>query len=145
MEAEEMKSCTLGRRVRYVRRKSDARCFNPVEAEAVMTPCGCTAEDWVCAAGYSRKMEKGLCQPEGAPEYSEPPSNCTGNFTRYLGYTKAPGNVCEGGVEFVPTVEECPPPPPQPIVAEEVSEEGSRVVWLGVLGVLLCVVVQLAK
>ena len=49
----------------YLRRKRDARCFNPQNTEkiTVMEKCECTEEDWECDLGYFRKVEGGDCTP----------------------------------------------------------------------------------
>jgi hypothetical protein len=55
--------CLFGRKLKYIRRKRDAKCFNPedIEKPVAVEPCPCSDEDWECDYGYYRKIDGGQC------------------------------------------------------------------------------------
>lgn len=51
-----MEKCLFGTRIKYVRRKSDVKCFNSEEYDTIskVESCACTEEDYQCTFGYYR-------------------------------------------------------------------------------------------
>ena len=49
--------CLFGRKVKYVRRKRESKCFNPelYEKQFFIESCPCTDEDWECDMGFYRQ------------------------------------------------------------------------------------------
>lgn len=71
--------CIFGKRVKYVRRKRNANCFNeqedlPVEEES----CPCTKEDWECDVGFKRDANN-TCVPM---KVIKPPLSCRGTYVK---------------------------------------------------------------
>jgi len=118
-QASQRPSCVLGVRSSYVRRKPDRACktgatkLPPLDLRKD-TPCQCTAADWACDAGYHR-----AAYTADAPcelfEDSAPPNVtqlCINTFDEHVevtrGYTRIPGNRCNGGIDLSPMREMCP-------------------------------------
>lgn len=61
----EENKCLFGKKIKYSRRKRDAKCFNPeeLEKEVLMESCECTHEDWECDVGYHREIDGKECIP----------------------------------------------------------------------------------
>ena len=57
--------CIFGKRMKFLRRKRNAKCFNPedIERKTIEEKCACTQEDWECDLGYYRKIDGGECIP----------------------------------------------------------------------------------
>ncbi|KAM3138353.1 hypothetical protein pb186bvf_009629 [Paramecium bursaria] len=99
------KKCLFGQKMKYTRRKREAKCRNVVEEKkTIIEKCPCTEEDWECDIGYHRKIGGGPCTPmtKGSPD------NCTGHYLQTQGYRKIPGDECEGGVYLGYIEVECP-------------------------------------
>lgn len=106
--------CLLGRKVTYIRRKRDAKCFNGLQFEkrTWVQNCECTEDDYECDVGYRRVSPGEPCTPEHSNvipfELHTPPADCKGYYTISKGYRKVPGNSCVNGVRFDPIVIPCP-------------------------------------
>ncbi|WFD34625.1 vacuolar protein sorting/targeting protein PEP1 [Malassezia cuniculi] len=91
------KSCLLGRRQWYTRRRPDAQCIvgdKFHEPEAHEETCTCTRQDYECDIGFERSPT-GECVATGGERI--PPGACTHPGDTYLGssgYRKIPGNQC---------------------------------------------------
>lgn len=98
--------CLFGKRVKYVRRKREADCFNgeDYEKKNIIDFCACSEEDWECDFGFYRKAETNECIPISAEfehkmnNFTEP-ANCTDFYEVPSGYRKVPGDYCIGGVD----------------------------------------------
>lgn len=98
--------CVFGKKMRYVRRKRNADCFNgeDYEKKVIVDFCPCSEEDWECDYGFYRKMDTKECHPISAEfehkmnNFTEP-ENCTDFYEVPSGYRKIPGDFCVGGVE----------------------------------------------
>jgi len=57
--------CVFGRKIKYVRRKREAECFNPEEYDKKLfvDQCECTEEDWECDFGFYRSPVNDSCIP----------------------------------------------------------------------------------
>jgi hypothetical protein len=56
----------LGRKVKFIRRKREARCFNPKEfmEKKVLDACPCTEDDFECDYGFFKKnATQFVCEP----------------------------------------------------------------------------------
>ena len=109
--------CVMGKRVKYVRRKRNARCFNGEEFDKrqIVDFCECTEADWECDYGYYRPNSGSACVPmnkdfENSTSKLQqgPPENCTGFYEIPSGYRKITGDYCVGGVNRGPVRKPCP-------------------------------------
>jgi Sortilin, neurotensin receptor 3,/Sortilin, neurotensin receptor 3, C-terminal len=95
---KDSKTCLMGHKVEYVRRKRLAECFNGEEFERTkfIENCECTEEDFECDLGYYR--DYGECKK--MDNYDFPPQVCDQyNYIDVItGYRRVAGNTCEGGV-----------------------------------------------
>lgn len=57
--------CLFGRKMKYIRRKREATCFNQEEMDKkfYVDSCPCVNDDWECDFGFYRRMEGGPCIP----------------------------------------------------------------------------------
>jgi hypothetical protein len=109
--------CVMGKRVKYIRRKRNARCFNGEEFDKrqIVDFCECTEADWECDYGYYRPNSYSACIPinkdfENTTSKLQqgPPENCTGFYEIPSGYRKITGDYCVGGVNKGPVRKPCP-------------------------------------
>mmetsp|Transcript_21815 Transcript_21815/g.42918 ORF Transcript_21815/g.42918 Transcript_21815/m.42918 type:complete len:970 (+) Transcript_21815:328-3237(+) len=102
-------SCHLGREVNYLRRKSHAQCFTPLEFEAkrFVRNCECTERDFECDFGFRREVSHGPCvrDPGVSNETLGLPGICPkgGFYSISNGYRLVGGNTCVGGKDLGPT------------------------------------------
>lgn len=103
--------CLMGHQSTYIRRKRDARCWNPEQWDRWFSfeNCECTEEDWECDLGYERAKD-GTCVSQTNETISyDPPEECNGDFYYVTqGYRKVAGNTCAGGVNHEPIKLPCP-------------------------------------
>lgn len=98
--------CLFGKRMKYVRRKRNADCFNgeDYEKKSIVDFCPCSEEDWECDYGFYRKIDSNECVPISSEfehrinNFTEP-ENCTDFYEVPSGYRKIPGDFCIGGVD----------------------------------------------
>lgn len=88
--------CVYGHSEKFVRRKSDAKCFmhqNFEDLKPIETPCKCTSDDVECNYGFTPD-ENNECQPvmEILNEMCGDKKSITLSKQRI-----APGNLCQGG------------------------------------------------
>lgn len=102
----EEKKCLFGKRMKYVRRKRNAYCFNgeDYEKKNIVDFCPCVEEDWECDFGFYRKEGSKDCVPISSEfehklnNFTEP-ENCTDYYEVPSGYRKIPGDYCVGGID----------------------------------------------
>ena len=104
--SHDQSKCLFGKRVKYVRRKREADCFNgeDYEKKNIVDFCPCSEEDWECDFGFYRKIETNECLPISSEfehklnNFTEP-ENCTDFYEVPSGYRKVPGDYCIGGID----------------------------------------------
>ncbi|KAL4495635.1 hypothetical protein ABPG72_014104 [Tetrahymena utriculariae] len=120
--------CIFGRKVKYVRRKPDAKCFNAIttDQKTVIEECPCTQEDWECDFGFYRKENELECIPMNdhySPDnLAKPPADCSWSYIVSKGYRKIPGVFCQGGIDLSPEYKECPPKITVPRIEQETEQ-----------------------
>ena len=57
--------CLFGRKMKYLRRKREASCFNQEmdDKKYYVDTCACIEDDWECDYGYYRRIEGSPCVP----------------------------------------------------------------------------------
>lgn len=109
-------TCTLGKRLAYIRRKPYVLCSNPddLEMSRVKNYCFCTELDWECDAGYFRDTKSGNCALAGEtgqtakePEHKVP-EDCKDYYVVEMGYRKVADSACERGLDLTGQVFPCP-------------------------------------
>lgn len=92
------KSCLMGERKVFRRRRKDSKCFSAerLEKEVSSKTCACTYADYNCQEGYVR--EEGSLMCVGKVEGQKNPCKA-GVQILPSGYQKIAGNKCEGGVQ----------------------------------------------
>jgi len=108
-------SCLLGRRTKYVRRKREAKCDNPVDISSQVTivkNCSCTEQNYQCDYCFTRLNDQ--CQFDmsfcGTYDPKQPPAICKGTWFENKGYRRVPGDTCDpsAGVDHMPIERQCP-------------------------------------
>ncbi|KAF4663921.1 Sorl1p [Perkinsus chesapeaki] len=131
-------SCLLGRITNYVRRKSQAKCFNGEKFERPIfkNNCPCTFEDYHCALGFARILGESECKPVDADAVLTPEEmKCTSSGVYFAdAYRKVPGDTCEGG--FVPPQAQVPCPSFSPLSKGALLVVGLIVLVVVVLGAM---------
>ncbi len=94
--------CLMGHKVKYTRRKQDAKCYNPEEIERMedIEHCVCTEEDFECDYGFARTVQGGPCEKIQSDKIDDPtqqPANCDKFYTVTKGYRRVAGDTCRGG------------------------------------------------
>ena len=107
------KQCLLGRKIMYVRRKQQAKCYNGerFERRALIENCECTNEDYECDRGYSLNADGTSCVAVGIideMEANKPPANCDSYYKVSRGYRRIPGDYCVNGINYDPILIPCP-------------------------------------
>lgn len=107
------KQCLLGRKVLYVRRKRESKCYNGerYERRAFIESCECTHEDYECDKGYALSSDNETCVPIkqiNELEANKPPTICEGYYKVSRGYRRVPGDFCQAGLNFDPILIPCP-------------------------------------
>jgi hypothetical protein len=104
--------CLLGRKIKYIRKKRSAECFNSEEHERwqFLEHCACTEEDWECDLGYYRKDINQPCTKVDSYNHTvpKPPENCKGHWYMTQGYRKVAGDSCRNGVDHSELKQSCP-------------------------------------
>eukprot|EP00929_Paragymnodinium_shiwhaense_P025408 TRINITY_DN15372_c0_g1_i1.p1 TRINITY_DN15372_c0_g1~~TRINITY_DN15372_c0_g1_i1.p1 ORF type:complete len:939 (-),score=199.39 TRINITY_DN15372_c0_g1_i1:86-2902(-) len=112
-------TCLFGVKTHYVRRKPHQQCRTgnlqllPTNLR-LDKPCSCTMADWDCDVGFYRASYKpdSPCVPlEGAAKRNVSQmcaSTSAAEVQVSQGYVKIPGNGCQGGLSFAPSVAICP-------------------------------------
>ncbi|CAD8167582.1 unnamed protein product [Paramecium pentaurelia] len=109
--------CLFGRKIKYIRRKREAKCFNQEEIDKkfFIETCPCIEDDWECDFGFYRKIEGGPCVPiadkfeeDDTPDLLKPPVNCKQTYMKTQGYRKVSGDYCQGGIDLSPVETPCP-------------------------------------
>ncbi|PVZ99006.1 hypothetical protein BB558_004983 [Smittium angustum] len=90
------KTCVMGYRSKYARRKASARCTMPNKEpiQSIHQSCECARTDYECDYGFILN-EQGDCILSGKRHI--PKGACKSGETEYLassGYRKIPGNLC---------------------------------------------------
>lgn len=103
--------CFQGVRTFFIRRKGDRKCRSTGgEFGKTERPCECMREDFQCSVGYMRDHE-GMNSNCIAVDPWTASSVCAKHWSFSVSipapYSKIPGNICEGGLEFRPTQEVC--------------------------------------
>jgi len=115
--------CLLGRTIQYVRRKQNAKCFNPLswtrkDATAIKN-CSCTDENYECDYCFVRDSTGRNCIPDkidskcAAYDPKKPPTPCTSIWFETQGYRRVPGDTCNisVGLNWDPIARVCPGAP----------------------------------
>jgi len=139
--------CLLGRTMRFIRRKQEATCFNPLDFTTIdgvnVKNCSCTDENYECDYCYVRGPDGRACVPDeedsGCKTYDPrvQPADCKGVWYESKGYQRVPGDTCDvtSGLNLLPVETPCSGTGPVP------PKEGSNT---GLIVFLVFVLILLA-
>ena len=95
--------CMLGRKVSYMRKKPEARCYSELKSLKKVENCECTEDDYECEYGFARLNNSCVSV-----------NNTTGficssgkSYVIPSGYRKIMGDTCRGGISHSPTMIKC--------------------------------------
>jgi len=112
--------CLLGVRTRYLRRKPNRLCKTGGTLGLTSldlrndVPCQCSLADWACDVGFHHVAYSAgaSCDPLEGSSQPNISKLCAATVSSHVevtrGYTKSPGNRCQGGVDLSPRLELCP-------------------------------------
>lgn len=116
----EHQQCHLGAKTEYWRRLPDRPCKTghanlPLPSASPLTAmvCECSVSDWACAPGFFRATyhPDALCEPLPGFVQDNVTTLCDASGADRVyptrGYVKAPGNLCNGGLDLAPRRETC--------------------------------------
>jgi len=141
------KTCSLGQKISYQRRKEGVLCYNPksFEAKNISGICKCAMDDYECDYCYERYIDGKRCVPIcGDENIARPPDDCSDFYYVSIGYRLVDEDKCEGGLDLKPRKTPCPktshntspdPPPKGGLSTEAVA----LIVIFTIAGVFLLV------
>ncbi|EGR30373.1 hypothetical protein IMG5_133680, partial [Ichthyophthirius multifiliis] len=106
--------CIFGQKVKYIRRKPTANCYNSITStqKVVLEVCPCTEEDYECDYGFYRENNQGDCMPLNEKfsrqNLLKPPEDCQFSYYVSKGYQRVVDTQCYGGIDLNGEYLECP-------------------------------------